>query len=147
MKLDLPKVRDADFFNAFSRGHLPAYLGIRVTEVAARTLTAQLTVEKHHLAPNGCLHASTVVALADNTAGYACITQLPEDAAGFTTVELKCNYLGTARQGIVACTAAPLHIGRTTQVWDARVTAEAGAGAPGKLIAVFRCTQLVLAGA
>ncbi len=142
MKMDLPKVRDADFFNAFSRDHLPGYLGVRVTEVTGQTVTSELAIQPHHLAPNGYLHAGVVVALADTTAAYACVVQLP-DGAGFTTVELKSNHVDTAHDGMITCTASPLHLGRTTQVWDAQVSAGESA-APGKLIAAFRCTQLIL---
>jgi 1,4-dihydroxy-2-naphthoyl-CoA hydrolase len=90
------------------------------------------------LAPNGYLHAGTVVALADTACGYGCIASLAPEATGFTTIELKTNFLGTAREGILDCVANRVHGGRTTQVWDATVTAA------GKTMAVFRCTQLLL---
>jgi 1,4-dihydroxy-2-naphthoyl-CoA hydrolase len=90
------------------------------------------------LAPNGYLHAGTVVALADTACGYGCIASLPEGGTGFTTIELKTNFLGTAREGVLACVATLLHGGRTTQVWDAVVLHG------DRTIALFRCTQLVL---
>jgi uncharacterized protein (TIGR00369 family) len=65
---------------------------------------------------------------------------LPEGAAGFTTAELKANFIGTALAGGITCEARLLHGGRTTQVWDAEVKSEA----IGKTIAVFRCTQILL---
>ena len=65
---------------------------------------------------------------------------LPKGASGFTTIELKANFLGTARDGAIVCRATPLHLGRTTQVWDATVSAEAS----GAQIARFRCTQMIL---
>ena len=69
------------------------------------------------------------------SAGY-----LPQGAAGFTTLELKANFLGTAQEGAIFCRARPSHLGRTTQVWDAEVTIEGTE----KRIALFRCTQMVL---
>jgi uncharacterized protein (TIGR00369 family) len=90
------------------------------------------------LAPNGYLHAGTVVALADTACGYGCMASLPEGASGFTTMELKTNFLGTATEGTLECESHRLHGGRTTQVWDAAVRAGE------KTIAVFRCTQLLL---
>jgi 1,4-dihydroxy-2-naphthoyl-CoA hydrolase len=100
-----------------------------------------MTVAKHHMAPNGFLHAASVIALADSACGYGCVVSLPEGANGFTTIELKSNFLGTVREGGgVACEATLVHGGRNTQVWDAVVTAEA----TGKTIALFRCTQMVL---
>ena len=78
--------------------------------------------------------------LADTTAGYATLAHLPDGAKAFTTIELKSNFLGTARDGYIACRATPVHLGRTTQVWDAVITHEA----IGAKIALFRCTQMVL---
>jgi uncharacterized protein (TIGR00369 family) len=93
------------------------------------------------MAPNGYMHAASVIALVDSACGYACLCSLPEGATGFTTVELKSNHLGTARIGeTVACEARLVHAGRTTQVWDA----EAVNRTTGKTIAIFRCTQMVL---
>jgi uncharacterized protein (TIGR00369 family) len=92
------------------------------------------------LAPNGYLHAGTVVALADTACGYGCIASLPDGGRGFTTIELKANFVRTVREGAIACRAVLVHGGRTTQLWDATVTAEE----TGKMLAVFRCTQAVL---
>jgi 1,4-dihydroxy-2-naphthoyl-CoA hydrolase len=91
------------------------------------------------LAPNGYLHAATIVALADSACGYGCIASLPDGASGFTTIELKTNFLATALEGTISCESELAHGGRTTQVWDATVTDEAG-----KKLALFRCTQLLL---
>ena len=91
--------------------------------------------------PNGFLHAASVIALVDSACGYACVASLPEGASGFTTIELKANYLGSAKEGeVVACTARLVHGGRMTQVWDA----EAVNQTTGKTMALFRCTQMVL---
>lgn len=130
----------AEYFNRFSVHHLPEHLGIVVTEVRQGLLQAEFVVRPLLLAPNGFLHGGSVAALADTCAGYGCIAHLPEGATGFTTIELKTNYLGTAREGIVECLATPAHLGRTTQVWDATVRAKGS----DRAIALFRCTQLVL---
>jgi uncharacterized protein (TIGR00369 family) len=122
-------------------GRLPALVGFRpVAFDASGTLTAELDIRPDLLAPNGFLHAATVIALADTACGYGCIAHLPLDGSNFTTVELKCNFVSTAREGTIACVATPVHLGRTTQVWDARVTRKAD----GALMALFRCTQMVL---
>ena len=92
------------------------------------------------MAPNGFLHAGSIVTLADTCSGYGCVANLPQGASGFTTIELKSNHLGTARTGTIECVARPVHLGRTTQVWDAVVTHRE----TGKTIALFRCTQIVL---
>jgi uncharacterized protein (TIGR00369 family) len=132
--------RDAAWFNERSLGCLPGLLGVEITEVAQGLVRAQLAIEAKHFAANGFLHAATVVTLADTGAGYACIAHLPQGASGFTTVELKTNHLGTAREGTIRAEVRSAHLGRTTQVWDATVTHVD----TGRTIALFRCTQMIL---
>jgi uncharacterized protein (TIGR00369 family) len=120
-------------------GHLPGLVGFNVLAIEENRLEAELVIRADLLAPNGYLHAATVVALADTACGYGCRAHLP-DGANFTTIELKTNFLGTAREGTIRCVATAAHMGSTTQVWDATVT-RAG---DGRTIALFRCTQLVL---
>ena len=121
-------------------GKLPGLLGIELISVADGLLIAELKVREALLAPNGYLHAASVVGLADTMCGYGCISHLPEGAKGFTTIELKSNHLGTALDGTIYAEARPVHLGRTTQVWDAIVKHRETA----KTIALFRCTQMVL---
>ena len=97
-------------------------------------------VGERHLASNGYLHAASVVALADTTAGYGCVASLPDGATGFTTIELKSNHLGTLLEGALLAEGAMAHGGRSTQVWDVVVSAEE----TGRSIALFRCTQMIL---
>ena len=126
--------------NQRGTGRLPALFGFRVMAVEQGLLVAELDIRPELLAPNGFLHAATVVALADTACGYGCIAHLPDGADNFTTVELKSNFLGTARDGTLACIAKPAHLGRTTHVWDATVTRKTD----GAAIALFRCTQMIL---
>ncbi|MEM5439109.1 PaaI family thioesterase [Paraburkholderia diazotrophica] len=121
------------------KGSLPGLLGVRVIDLAEGTLTAELTVRSELLAPNGFLHAATVIGLADTACGYACLAHLPDNARNFTTVELKSNFLGTSTEGMIRAVAKGVHLGRSTQVWDATVT-----DPNGKTMALFRCTQMVL---
>jgi uncharacterized protein (TIGR00369 family) len=130
----------ADELNALLPGTLPGVLGVVVDDHEPGRLTAHLDVRAEVLAPNGYLHAATVVGLADTACGLATRALLPEGSSGFTTIELKSNYLGTTREGRIDVVATNVHAGRTTQVWDATVSV-AGSG---KAIALFRCTQSVL---
>jgi 1,4-dihydroxy-2-naphthoyl-CoA hydrolase len=127
-------------FNQFGTGKLPGHLGIVITRVSAEEIGAELAITESLMAPNGFLHAGTVVTLADTCAGYGCIVNLPPGATGFTTIELKSNHLGTAREGTIVGSAKPAHLGRTTHVWDAIVSHKE----TGRTIALFRCTQLLL---
>jgi uncharacterized protein (TIGR00369 family) len=108
--------------------------------VSEAGVESRMAVRKEVMAPNGFLHAASVVALADTSCGYGCVALLPEGASGFTTIELKSNFMGTAREGTIYCRATPVHLGRTTQVWDAVITNEATEAK----LALFRCTQMVL---
>lgn len=120
--------------------HLPGHFGIEFTHLEAGMVQARLVVRPELMATNGYLHAATVIALADTSCGFGTIAHLPEGASGFTTIELKSNFLGTVREGAIRSEAQPVHAGRTTQVWDAQVFDEAS----GRRIALFRCTEMIL---
>jgi 1,4-dihydroxy-2-naphthoyl-CoA hydrolase len=124
--------------NERGAGTLPGLIGIEIVEVGEGRLASRLELREELMAPNGYLHAATVVALADTSCGYGTFVSLPEGAEGFTTIELKSNFLGTRRAGAIECEAKLVHGGRTTQVWDATVTGGA------KPLALFRCTQMIL---
>jgi uncharacterized protein (TIGR00369 family) len=131
----------AEHFARRQQGMLPGALGLEWEEVANGRASGHFTAAPIHMAPNGFLHAASVIALVDSACGYGCTASLPEGASGFTTIELKTNYLSSAKEGeVVACTARLVHGGRMTQVWDA----EAVNQTTGKTMALFRCTQMVL---
>jgi uncharacterized protein (TIGR00369 family) len=121
-------------------GRLPGLVGFVPLKLEENRLEAELTIRPELLAPNGYLHAATVIALADTACGYGCRAHRPEGAEGFTTIELKSNFLGTAREGKIHAVATAVHLGSTTQVWDATVTR----ADDGRTIALFRCTQMIL---
>jgi uncharacterized protein (TIGR00369 family) len=129
-----------DAANRRGEGRLPGLIGFRVTAIAEERLDAEIEIRPELLAPNGYLHAASVVALADTACGYGCLAHLPDGASNFTTIELKTNFLGTARDGTIACSARAVHLGRTTHVWDATVVRKDDR----RVIALFRCTQMIL---
>lgn len=135
-----PPKLTSEYFTKFGADHLPGLVGVEILAVGAKGVQSRLPVRREVMAPNGFLHAATVVALADTSCGYGCVALLPQGAKGFTTIELKANFLGTTRDGAILCRATPVHLGRTTQVWDAEVTTEDA----GRKIALFRCTQMIL---
>ncbi|WP_028221189.1 PaaI family thioesterase [Paraburkholderia oxyphila] len=128
-----------DSLHERQRGRLPDLIGFRTVALEQGLLRAELDIRGELLAPNGFLHAATVVCLADTACGYGCLAHLPPGAKNFTTIELKSNFLGTAREGTLSVVATGVHLGRSTQIWDATVT-----GPDGKTTALFRCTQMVL---
>jgi 1,4-dihydroxy-2-naphthoyl-CoA hydrolase len=138
---DMPRA-SLEQLNARGAGRLPGYLGIEMIALEPGKLTSRLVIRPEHMAPNGYLHAATAVALADTTCGYGAIANIPQGGQGFTTIELKSNFIGTARSGTLICEARLVHGGKTTQVWDAEVKDEATE----RVITLFRCTQMILYG-
>jgi 1,4-dihydroxy-2-naphthoyl-CoA hydrolase len=126
--------------SAAMEGRLPGLFGVELLKIEHGAVETRLQLKEEHLAPNDFLHAGTVITLADTSAGMGCLASLPEGAMGFTTVELKTNFLATAREGVLRCSAQLVHGGGRTQVWDATVSREEDARA----IALFRCTQFLL---
>ncbi len=126
-------------FRRKQQGSLPERYGLALTEIAEGRLCGEFEVQPWMMAPNGFLHAASVIVLADTLCGYSTIAHLPEGAKGFTTIELKSNFLGTALEGVIRAESSAEHLGRTTQVWSATVF-----GPNGKRLALFRCTQMVL---
>ena len=124
-------------------GRLPGLFGLELITIESGAADVRMDIRPEFLAPNDFLHAGAVVTLADSACGMGCIASLPEDAVGFTTAEIKSNFLRSARTGDgLRCRASLVHAGRTTQVWDAVVTRESD----GKDLAPFRCTQYLLDG-
>jgi len=126
-------------FQARQAETLPGRFGLVVTRLEEQRLDAEVAIQPWMLAPNGYLHAASVLLLADTAAGYACMAHLPEGAKNFTTIELKSNFLGTVREGTMRTECRAEHLGRTTQIWSATVF-----GPNDRKLALFRCTQMVL---
>ncbi|MFQ5993782.1 MAG: PaaI family thioesterase [Acidiferrobacterales bacterium] len=122
------------------QGTLPGVLGVSFFALESGSAAARLSLRADHMAPNGYLHAATVVALADTCCGNGTLANLPEGASNFTTVELKSNFLGTVREGTIVCRAQLVHGGRRTQVWDAKVMDLSEE----RTLALFRCTQMII---
>jgi 1,4-dihydroxy-2-naphthoyl-CoA hydrolase len=120
-------------------GTLPGQYGLCVTELAEGRLHAQMEILPWMWAPNGYLHAASVILLADTSAGYGTFAHMPDGAKGFTTIELKTNFLGTAKEGVIRAECVAEHLGRTTHVWSSTVFAPNG-----RKMALFRCTQMIL---
>jgi 1,4-dihydroxy-2-naphthoyl-CoA hydrolase len=127
-------------FAKFGNEHFPAFVGVEVVKVEKNLAIGRMEIKKNHFAPNGYLHAGSIITLADTMAGYGCLYNLPDKGISFTTMELKTNFLGAIKNGAVRAEASLQHAGRTTQIWDVIVKNEE----TGKVIALFRCTQLIL---
>jgi 1,4-dihydroxy-2-naphthoyl-CoA hydrolase len=120
---------------------VPGQLGCVFDHAAPDLVVGHIDVTPNLIAGTGYLFAPAVIALADTCAAIGCGANVGEGES-FTTIELKSNFLSSARVGErVVCRCTPAHLGRQTHVWDAEVTNET----TGRTIALFRCTQMVLA--
>ena len=126
--------------NQANVGKLPEHIGLVVTQVEPGKVVGRFKVRQDLVAHTGYLLAGSLLSIADILCAYGVSTVWNEGSNGFTTVEVKCNFMGTLLEGEVECTAAMLHGGRSTQIWDATLT-NSGTG---KTLAVFRCTQMLL---
>jgi 1,4-dihydroxy-2-naphthoyl-CoA hydrolase len=127
-----------DEMNARVSGAFPALLGIRFVETAAERVVAELAIRDDLRTVGGALHGGTLMAFADTVGAAATIVNLPPGATT-TTLESKTNFFAAGRAGVVRAESTPLHRGRTTMVWQTRVTDEGG-----KLLSVTIQTQMVL---
>jgi uncharacterized protein (TIGR00369 family) len=128
--------RATEFFGP----RVPGQLGCVFDHSGDDLVTGHIDVTENLIAGTGFLFAPAVIALADTCAAIGCGNNIPAGAS-FTTIELKTNFLASARVGErVTCRCIPVHLGRQTHVWDATVTNDS----TGRTIALFRCTQMVL---
>jgi len=124
----------------FFRDRVPGQLGCIFDHSAKDLVVGHIEVTENLIAGTGFLFAPAVIALADGCAAIGCGNNIP-DGSSFTTIELKTNFMSSARVGErVTCRCTPVHLGRQTHVWDAEVTNET----TGRRMALFRCTQMVL---
>lgn len=129
-----------NYFNEKSKNYFPEAMGITITEASQSYMMGEMMIVKGLFAPNQYLHAGSIVSLADTVAGYACIAHLPQGGKTFTTIELKTNFIATAKEGKICCEARPAHMGKTTHVWDVNIWHQSTQ----KQMALFRCTQLII---
>jgi len=137
----VPQDRWREDFEELGIGTLAELLGIAVAEIEPGRAVLTLKLRPELLLKTGFVHAGTVVSLADTSAGYGCRASLPPHAGGFTTLELKVNLLASATAtDELRAEANLVHAGRKTQVWDATATR----ARDGRVIGLFRCTQMLL---
>jgi len=140
MTVESPEEKVASL-NEFASSKHPGMVGVEILTCSKEEVTGHFVVTEPVVAGTGYLWAPVVITLADWLCAAGIGEHIDFEQAGFTTVELKTNFLGTAREGErVFARARPAHLGRTTQVWDVDVMNQTS----GKTIALFRCTQMIL---
>ena len=127
-----------DALNALSRGTAMEPLGIVFTELGADFVRGTMPVDARTRQPYGLLHGGASVLLAEtlgSTAGGLCVG---EDE-GVVGIEINANHISAVREGVVTGTARPVHLGRSTQVWEIRIEE-----ADGRLVCLSRLTLAVI---
>lgn len=132
---------DPEILNAHHRGTLTALLGARFVEATKGRLVAELSIRDELLTVGGRVHGGTLMSLANLVGATGTFLNLPADATGTTTLESKTNFFAGARGGLIRAEGTPIHRGRSTQVWQTRITDEAG-----RLLSLTIQTQMVLRG-
>ena len=126
--------------NAMSRGSLVESLGIFFVPSAPGTFAATMPVEARTYQPMGMLHGGATAALAESLGSTGSYMLIDMDSQAVVGIEVNANHLKGVRSGAVTATGTLVHKGRTTHVWDIRVTDDQGA-----LVAICRLTNLIIA--
>lgn len=122
-----------------SKGTLAETLGITLIEISKDKVVGTMPVEKRVHQPFGLLHGGASVALAESLASIGAWMNVYESGRGAVGLEINANHVRGKRDGLVTGTAVPLHRGRSTHVWEIRLTDEAG-----KLVCISRCTMAIV---
>lgn len=129
-----------DQAQAMSANTLMETLGITMLEATPQRVRASMPVTPRVHQPFGLLHGGASVALAETVASIAGWLNVDQEKQACVGQEINANHLRAKRDGTITAEATPIHLGRTSQVWDIRITDEAG-----KLVCVSRCTLAVIA--
>ena len=122
-----------------SRG-LGDALGIQFLELSKTRVIATMPVDERTRQPFGILHGGASVALAETVASIGALMNIDADRQAAVGLEINANHLRAKRDGVVRATATPLHVGRTTQVWEIRIVDEEE-----RPICISRCTLAIIA--
>ena len=128
-----------DRARARGRGNLLEHMGIEPVEAGDDYVKARMPVDHRTRQPAGVLHGGASVALAETVATWGATFCVDTDRFYCVGQEINANHVRAVADGHVHATARPLHLGRKSQVWDVRITDDAG-----KLVCVSRVTLAVL---
>lgn len=113
-------------------------LGVEFTELAPEQVVATMPVDKRHHQPLGYLHGGVSVVLAESVASVGGVLNCPPGKAVFGS-EISASHVRPKKSGLLTAVGTPIHVGRTSQVWDIRISDEEE-----RLVCVSRCTVAVV---
>lgn len=132
--------RDITQINAWSKNTLGEHLGIEITEVGEQTISGRMPVDRRTHQPMGLLHGGASVALAETLGSIGAALQVDLREKACVGLEINANHIKGVKSGYVVGKATALHVGRTTQVWEIRITHEE----TGALVCISRITMAVI---
>lgn len=135
MELDLIAV------NAACENTLAGHLGMKILECTAQHVVATMPVDKTTHQPLGYLHGGASVALAETVASIGGWFHTAKDGKYVLGLEINANHLRPVREGHVKAIGMPIHLGKSTQVWEIKIHDDAG-----RLVSISRCTLAVVSG-
>ena len=127
----------ADLRGVARRG-LGDALGIALVELTPQRVVATMPVDDRTRQPFGILHGGASVALAETVASLGAAANIDREKLIAVGLEINANHLRTKSEGMLTATATPIHLGRTTHVWDIRIVDE-----DDRPVCVSRCTMAV----
>jgi uncharacterized protein (TIGR00369 family) len=125
--------------NAITKDTLMETLSIEYTEIGEEHLVARMPVNSRVYQPDGVLHGGAMVALAESVGSAAAIVFLDPSKFVIRGIEISANHVKSVKSGFVYATAKPMHLGKTTQVWDIKITDETK-----RLISAVKLTTIAL---
>ncbi len=130
---------DLDRINSWNKNTLVEYLDMRVTEIGEDFVRGTMPVDARTKQPFGLLHGGASVALAESLGSLAANLVLDSSAEMAVGLDINANHVRAATSGRVTGTARPLHLGRSTQVWEIRIEDESA-----RLVCISRLTMAVV---
>jgi len=125
--------------NEMNKDTALSVMGIKLSEATKDRVVATMPITPHHHQPMGYLHGGVSVLLAESVASWGSILNIDADRQAAFGLEINANHLRPKREGTLTAVAVPLHRGRTTHIWDIRITDEND-----KLVCISRCTIAIV---
>jgi len=135
-----PEHIQLDVLNEMNKGCMVEHLGIKFVEIGADYIEARMPVDHRTRQPMGLLHGGASVALAETMGSIAATLQIDMMKQAVVGLEINANHLGSMSEGFVIARVTPIHIGRSTHVWNIEIRNEANE----KKVAICRITIAVL---
>ena len=125
--------------NEMNKDTALSMMGIKLSEATKDRVVATMPITSHHHQPMGYLHGGVSVLLAESVASWGSMLNIDTDRQAAFGLEINANHLRPKREGVLTAVAIPLHRGRTTHIWDIRITDENN-----KLVCISRCTVAIV---